>query len=480
MNEESRAKGIRDEPGHIVEVGDAGPGDEEEAAAERLARENERLRHEVEALRGDSTGGPPPQRHRVRGALTVILVILTSLSVVAATAAIWVKRTVRDTDRYVALVAPLAHDRAVTDALALRLTDDAFTALNVRQRVEDALGSIPQLPPSANSLIAGPLTSGVQNVIQTRAERFLASPAFESLWVQVNRQVHVKLVALLDGDYDQLPNVSVTGGEVRLNLVGAVARVLQEVVQQGADELGIDVTIPSIPPNLDASAGIERLNSALGTTLPPDFGQVTLMTRQQLEGYQEAAQRLNTLAGALFVLSIALLVATILAATDRRRAIIWLGLGITVAMVLAGIFLRRVEARITESIARPGPRAAARDVFTQVGASLRPAAILVIVVVLLAALAAYLLGRPSWLMRSIAWGRRVVASRPEGSELDVWVASHATLVRASAMVAAVVAIFFTGIDWIPVGIVGALLLLALWGVAVAERRVMAAHPASSG
>jgi hypothetical protein len=476
MNEES-AKGIRDEPGHIVEVGDADPGREEESPAARLARENERLRREVEALRGDSS---PPQRHRVRGTLTVILVILTSLSVVAATAAIWVKRTVRDTDRYVALVAPLADDRAVTDALALRLTDDAFTALNVRQRVEDALGSIPQLPPSANSLLAGPLTSGVQNVIQSRAERFLASPAFENLWVQVNRQVHVKLVALLEGDYDQLPNVSVTGGEVRLNLVGAVARVLQEVVQQGADELGIDVTIPSIPANLDASAGIERLNSALGTTLPPDFGQVTLMTRQQLEGYQEAAQRLNTLAGALFVLSIALLVATILVATDRRRAIIWLGLGVTVAMVLAGILLRRVEARITESIARPGPRAAARDVFTQVGASLRPAAILVIVVVLLAALAAYLLGRPSWLMRSIAWERRVVASRPEGSELEIWVASHTTLVRGAAMVAAVVAIFFTGIDWIPVGIIGALLLLALWGVAVAERRVMAAHPASSG
>ena len=205
MDEESRAKGIRDEPGHIVEVGDAGSGDEEEAAAARLARENERLRHEVEALRGNPAGGEPPRRHRVRGALTIILVILTSLSVVAATAAIWVKRTVRDTDRYVALVAPLAQDRAVTDALALRITADAFTALNVRQRVEDALGSIPQLPPSANSLIAGPLTSGVQNVIQSRAERFLASPAFASLWVQVNRQVHIKLVALLRGTTTSCP-----------------------------------------------------------------------------------------------------------------------------------------------------------------------------------------------------------------------------------------------------------------------------------
>lgn len=475
MDEASGSSGLRDEATPMVEVGDADPASPEEGSPESLARENAKLRAQVEELRRRSTGGGGSGRHRVRRTLTVILVVMTSLSVVAATTAIWMKRTVWDTDRYVALVAPLADDPAVTNALALRLTADAFTALNVRVRVEQALGSIPKLPPSASSLLAGPLTSGVQNVVEDRAQRFLASPAFASLWEQVNRQLHVKLVALLKGDYEQLPNVSVTGGEVQLNLIAAVARVLQQVVQQGADELGIDVTIPSIPSNLDSSAAIERLNSALGTTLPADFGQVTIMTRQQLEGYQQAAQRLNTLAGALFLLSIVLLVATILVSTSRRRAIIWLGLGITVAMLLGGIFLRRVEARITDSIARPGPKAAARDVFTQVGESLRGAAILVLIVVLLSALAAYLLGRPRWLQRSIARGRRMISSRPQGSELEVWVALHSSLVRISAIVVAVLAIFWTGIDWIPVGIVGALFLLVLWGVGVAERRVTGAN-----
>lgn len=475
MDETPGSSGLRDEPTPIIEVGSADPVSPEEASPESLARENAQLRAEVEALRGQSAAGTGPGRHRVRGILTVILVVLTSLSVVAATAAIWMKRTVWDTDRYVALVAPLADDPAVTDALALRLTNDAFTALNVRVRVQEALGSIPELAPSANSLLAGPLTSGVQNVVQNRAERFLASPAFASLWVQMNRQLHVKLVALLKGDYEQLPNVSVTGGEVQLNLVSAVARVLQQVEQQGTDELGIDVTIPSIPTNLDASAAIGRLNSSLGTSLPPDFGQVTIMTKQQLQGYQQAARRLNIWAGALFLLSIALLVATILASTPRRRAVIWLGLGITVAMVLGGVFLRRLEARITDSIARPGARAAAQGVFTQVSASLRVAAILVVVVALLAALAAYLLGRPTWLRYSIARGQRAVERSPQGSELEVWVASHPNHVRISAMVAAVLAIFWTGIDWIPVGVVGALLLLVLWGIAVAERRVAEAR-----
>jgi hypothetical protein len=480
VDETQGSRELRDEHAPIVEIGHPDPEGSEESSVERLARENAQLRAEVEAARARSASGTGPRRHRVRSTLTVILVILTSLSVLAATAATWVKRTVSDTDRYVALVAPLADDPAVTDALALRLTNEAFIALNVRERVEEALGSIPQLPDSANSLLAGPLTSGVQNVVQSRAERFLASPAFATLWVQVNRQLHVKLLALLRGDYEQLPNVSQTGGEVRLNLVSAVARVLQQVVQGGADQLGINVTIPNIPSNLDASAAIEQLNSALGTTLPSDFGQVTLMTREQLLGYQEAAQRLNTLSGALVVLSIALLVATILVSTNRRRGVIWLGLGITVAMVLGGVFLRRVEARIIDSIAQPGAKAAATDVFTQVSASLRSAGLLVLVVVLLATLAAYLLGRPSWLRRSVARGQRMVASRPQGSELDVWVASHAALVRISAVVVAVLLIVWTGIDWIPVGIVGALLVLVLYGVAVAERRVAGVPLASSG
>jgi hypothetical protein len=478
MDEPQGSRKLRDEP-PIVEIGDADPEGPQESSAERLARENAQLRAEVEAVRARSVSGTGARRHRVRGALTVILVILTSLSVVAATAAIWMKRTVSDTDRYVALVAPLAGDPAVTDALALRLTNDAFIALNVRERIQEALGSIPELPASASSLLAGPLTSGIQNVVQSRAERFLASPAFATLWVQVNRQVHVKLLALLRGDYEQLPNVSQTGGEVRLNLVSAVARVLQRVVQGGADELGINVTIPSIPPNLDASAAIGQLNSALGTTLPPDFGQVTLMTREQLLGYQQAAQRLNTLAGVLVLLSIALLVATILVSTSRRRAVIWLGLGITVAMVLGGVFLRRVEARIIGSVAGPGAKAAASNVFTQVSASLRSAALLVLVVVLLSAMAAYLLGRPSWLRRSIARGQRTVASRPQGSELEVWVASHAALVRIFAAAAAVLAIVWTGIDWIPVGVIGAMFVFVLWGVAVAERVVTGAGVASS-
>jgi cobalamin biosynthesis protein CobD/CbiB len=104
-----------------------------------------------------------------------------------------------------------------------------------------------------------------------------------------------------------------------------------------------------------------------------------------------------------------------------------------------------------------------------VGDSLRAAGLLVLTVAVLAALAAYLLGRPPWLRRSAAWGGRAMASRPGGGEFEAWVAGHANPVRIGAIAVAVLVLFLTGIDWVPVVIVGALLGLLLWGVAVVER-----------
>jgi hypothetical protein len=152
-------------------------------------------------------------------------------------------------------------------------------------------------------------------------------------WVDVDRVAHAKVVALLNGEYDELPNVSVSGGDVQLNLV-AVVEVLDQVVQAGVDALGIDVTIPSIPADLDASAAVDRLGSAVGVNLPDDLGQVTIMSADQLSGYQDTVRTLKRLIGLLVLVSLVLLAATLLVARDRRRAVIWLGVGVVVALLL--------------------------------------------------------------------------------------------------------------------------------------------------
>ena len=255
-----------------------------ETDAQRLAAENARLKAELESMQSSEGGSGRPKRWR--GILAGILVVLTALNVVASTLGVWTKRTLANPDKYVALVAPLAQDPAITDALALKLTDQVFTALNVQQRVQDALGSIPGLPTSAGFL-AGPIAAGAQNLVQTQVRQFLASDTFAKLWADLNREAYVKIQALLNGNYAALPNVSLNGGEVQLNMIPVIAAILQQVAQKAVDALGITVTIPSIPANLGSSAAIQMLSSALGVSLPPDFGQITIMTADQLSSYQK-------------------------------------------------------------------------------------------------------------------------------------------------------------------------------------------------
>jgi hypothetical protein len=408
---------------------------------------------------------------KTRSIATVVLAILTAVSVFAATVAVWTKRTLSDRDNFVALVSPLASDPAVTGALATKLTDQIFIALDVQGRVQDTLASIPKLPEQA-TFLAGPITAAAHDLVQTKVNAFLQSEAFQTTWADLTRQLHTKIQALLNGDYDQLPNVNIDGGEVRLNLVSVVAQIAQQLAQGGADALGIDVTVPSIPPDLDASAAIQQLSSALGVTLPPDFGQITIMTADQLHGYQQTLQQLKRLYGALLLLTLLLLAATILVAPNRRRALVGVGIGSALGLLLGGVFLRRLEASIVDALAGPAARSAAKDIFVEVTSGLRHLGLWVVAAAVIVAVVAYLVGRPAWFERSLGSWRRMTAPGPQGSELEVRVAAHADAVRIVGVIVALGLLFLTGIDWLPVVFVGAALGLLLWGVATAQHRVL--------
>jgi hypothetical protein len=395
---------------------------------------------------------------------------MTSLAVLAATVGVWINRTIWDTDRYVALVAPLAEDPAVTDAVSAKLTASAVQALDIEDRVRNALSLIPNLPPSAEFLVA-PITAGAQDLIQRRIDTFLASQTFKDMWVELNRTLHTKIVALLDGDVEQLPNISTTGGQVQLNLISVLARILQQVVQRGVDGLDLNVTVPTISANLDASTGIQQLGSVLGVSLPSDFGQVTIMTEAQLSSYQQAARDLKRLGGALVVLAVILIAVTMVVALRRRRTAIWLGIGSVVALFLGGVFMRRIEARIVDSIAGPGAQAAARDIFTEVGASLRQAGLVVGAVALAVALGAYLAGRPRWLVSLLGAIRRATATRAETTSSQRWVVQHADAIGIASLILGALTLFVTGIDWLPVVLVAAGLVLIQWWIGVARRAI---------
>lgn len=449
--------------------------DPEDLAAEnaRLTAEDERLKAEVEALQARDRASRHHVWLRVRKISTPILIALTCLSLVATTVAVWVNRTIWNEDKYIATVVPLGDDPAIIDSLATQITDQAFLALDVQNRVEEALTSIAssnEQVPEQITFLAGPITESLRKVIREQVVKFLQSDQFQEFWANANEQLHPKIVALLQGNYDELPNITVGREDVQLNLIPIVTQVLRDLVQKGLGSLNIDVTIPQIPEN-DAQAAVALLSRALGVTLPENFGQVTIMTSAQLDEYQQAANDLRSLAITLLIVTLVLAVLSIAVAPRRRRAVIWLGAGTVVALFLGRGFLRNLRDAMLDSIQSQEARNAAKAIFAQLGGSLKHTAAIVAWTAILIGVIAYLAGRPRWLAAALSWLKRLTAPQSGGSNLERSVAAHAEIARVGAGIVAVIWLFRTGIDWIPVIVIGGLFALFMWWVSSAQHKV---------
>src|SRR5215467_4183239 len=85
---------------------------------------------------------PPLRASRTRSAnrrmwpawLSVVLVILTSIAALASTMVFWVEATMLDTDRFVALVAPVGSDPQVIESISQYTAYQVVTALDIQNR----------------------------------------------------------------------------------------------------------------------------------------------------------------------------------------------------------------------------------------------------------------------------------------------------------------------------------------------------------
>jgi hypothetical protein len=234
-------------------VNDEGNGSEEQSP-EELEAEVERLRAEREELeaRVETLEAKPQKRRRLRRVLTPILVALSIIVFTVTVPAAWGARTVLNTDRYVATVAPLADDPAVQASIATKLTDQVFSVLDVEGTISDALAGLDERA----TVLAGPLTNAVHGFVQDQVEKVVASDAFATFWVAANRFVHTQVLAILRGEGD---TVSVREGKVLLNLLPLVNLALGSIQTVASDLVGRDVTLPTITEGEVPSASIAKL-----------------------------------------------------------------------------------------------------------------------------------------------------------------------------------------------------------------------------
>lgn len=272
--------------------------------------ELEHLRAVVAAQSAAGAGGaatvPAPRvahpgRGRWAGA-TVLLLVAALLAPLSALAT-WSRATLLDTDKYLAMVQPLASDPAVQEEISRRITDAVFEQLKVKELTTQTLDAIAARPrvegvtqnlPVELSTFSEPISNAIYGFTEEQVNKLVASTTFQDAWVAANREAHASLVAALTG---QNPDggVTVTNGRVSVNLAAFIAAIKPVLVERGvpfADKI----------PQVNASFVV--LDSA-------NLGRA-----------QTAIRLLDLLRWVLPVVAILALLAGVALAPDRRRALV--------------------------------------------------------------------------------------------------------------------------------------------------------------
>jgi len=435
-----------------------GPGD-----LEAVRAEVDRLKEEVEKLEAK-----PQKRRRLRKVFVVVFIVIAVLAFSAATPGVWARRTVYNSNRYLAVVGPLASDPAIQEALARQLTQAVFTATDVQAKVQAAIAErAPKL-----RFIAGPLTSSLQGFVQDQAQKVIASDQFQQFWVSANTILQKQVVAVLDGNSDVL---TVQGNQVVFNYLPLLNDALAQLSGTLSAILNRPITLPTITPDTVPSQAVTSLETALGVTLPPTFGSVTLFQGDELTSVQDAVSTFNKiliLAIVLFIIGAAL---ALVLSTNRRRTLLQLVTALIVVVVLERRFAI-AEANNVVSMAKPENQAAVQAIIGAFLSSLLLATKRILWVLFVVLVVAVVTAPYPWAVRARAWVRdvgRAGVGAVRGAEVGpaaAWVgARRDALMLAGAVVAAIILLFASiSLGWFLVlAIVLVLYELAVYRIAAA-------------
>ncbi len=263
---------------------------------------------DVDALKAriaelEQSGGK--RRFDGRGFGAWAIFIVAALLFPLALTAFWGQRTLTDTERFVATVAPLSEDPTIQNAVADTVSAAIIKNLDAETRVSELLADNPKL-----ALLAGPIANGVNGFIEREVDEFMASDTFASIWVAINTRLQQALVAALSNEPSGA--VTIQGDQVVLDTGDLIEIVKQRLVDRG---LSFAANIP-VPPRLDR--------------------EVVLLTSPQLERARAAYAIGQPVAQWLIYVVLLMFVAAILVSRRRGRMIMATGL----ALIAGGLVLR--------------------------------------------------------------------------------------------------------------------------------------------
>ncbi|MBV9578447.1 MAG: hypothetical protein JO057_07655 [Chloroflexi bacterium] len=291
--------------------------------------------------------------------LTPVLTVIACCVIVLATISFGVQQTLLNTDRWVAVVGPLASDPGVQSSVAQATAATALNALDLEGRTQALPGPLRNL--------AAPAESSLSTFVTNQTTQFVESPQFDQVWVGANRAIHQGLVDFLrSGDLPTDGAVKVNDGQVEVNLL-MLTPALAQRLQQG-------------------------LPGVITSQLPGDFGYVSIGQVSTLATMQRAVRVLDSLTLLLLVASPVLVVVTLAISPWRRSTTMWLGLGVAIGMLVAGLVLFVGESAVVASLAgQPisvAVHAALTAMLVSIGVGMLVVFVVAVVIALLAGLTA--------------------------------------------------------------------------------------------
>ena len=325
---------------------------------------------------------PPPRRRR--RVLAGVALVLACLTILVTTVALWAHQVAFNTDRFTSLVSNVIDEPAVIDPLSTKVSAQVVQGLDVQTRVATRL-------PDAMKPLAAPITQAVQDAVTTRLETALKNPRIQQALVRTISVAHQKVMNLLR---DQSDAVQVVNGYVVVDVWPVVDAALAELQSMGL--IPADLQLPDLSEaDIGAVLG-PRLESALGVTLPADFGTIQLMPADRLLTARTVVRAFDLVVIVLIVLSVVLVLLALWLSRNRRMMVIYLALGVIIAFLLARLTTNTITGSVVGGIADEGLAGAVRTVVDTTVANLREITAIILVVTGIVAVAAYLWGRPRW------------------------------------------------------------------------------------
>jgi hypothetical protein len=373
-----------------------------------------------------------------RRVLAGVAFVLACLLILVSTVAVWAHQVAFNTDRFTALTAGVMAQPEVIDPLSAKISQQVIDGLDVQSRIAAKL-------PGPTQALAPVLTRSIQDAIDKRLQVVLTDPRIQAALVKRVSFTHAGVMHLLR---DEPSAVSVADGYLQVEVFPVVGAALAELQANGLIPAGVQ--LPDLSSPDDPGVIRQRLAAALGITLPADFGTIRLMPADRLLAARSAVKAFDAIVVALVVLTVVFVALAIWLARNRRRMVVYLGIGTIIAFLLGRLAIHGVENLLISGIADPGVGTGVRAIFDTTLADLRRLTSIVLVATGIVAIVAYLLGRPRWL---------VDATTPGGEGGGGL--SRATRTNRAAIQWGGLAIIAFLVAWIAVGLDVALLGAAL-------------------